>query len=101
MINPLTPSDAVRKPKNLLSRIILKRFWQNLKKYNPSGKRKFNNLGISQSLERNLIEKKTFEFLNLNSNPNTLGGYGLSRDDEQLFLFRRCESGRTEIFGRL
>jgi len=48
------------------------------KEYHPSEKRKFNNLGLFQSLKlRILMEKILSISLMLNFTPNTLGCYGL------------------------
>jgi len=57
VVNPLPPSEAVRKgKKNILKDLfstVLSQF-----KYHPSGNMKFNNLGIFKSLKlRNLIRK--------------------------------------------
>jgi len=47
--------------------------------YHPSGKLKFNNLGILQSLAlRTLIKKILPISLKLNFSPNNLGCYGLT-----------------------
>jgi len=56
--------------------ILLSQF----KKYQPSGKLKFSNFGIFQSLKlRILMEKILLISLKLNFAPNTLGCHGFSR----------------------
>jgi len=58
---------------DLLSSVLLR-----LKKYHPSEKLKFNNLGIFQSLKFRILMGKILPVsLNLNFTPNTLGCYGL------------------------
>jgi len=49
ILNPLPPSDAVRKQKNLFPRIFLVQYCHKLINH-PSGKLKFNVSGIFQSL---------------------------------------------------
>jgi len=79
-LNPLQPSDAVRKKKKIFSRIFLVQFCHNLKKYHPSGNLKFNNLGIFPSLKlRNLMGKILPISLQLNFTPNALGCHGLKK----------------------
>jgi len=75
-INPLRPSDAVRKPKNLFQRTFLVQYCQNFKKYiSPSVNLKFSNLGIFQSSRlRNLMGKILSISLKLNFTPNTYFG---------------------------
>ena len=72
-IKPLSPSDAVRKQKNLedvFSSLSLK-----IRKYHPSGNLKFNNLGIFKSLKlRNLMVKILRISPKLNFTPNTVIG---------------------------
>jgi len=80
LINPLPPSDAVRKLKNLSERILFTSVFSVLKKIHPSRKLKFNNLVIFQSLKlRNLMGKILRISLKLNFTTNTLGCYGLIR----------------------
>jgi len=56
------------------------------KKYHPSGNRKFNYLGIFQSLKlRILMGKILLISLKLNFTPNTLGCYGLNEASCSLF----------------
>jgi len=72
-INPLPPSDHVRKEKkyiveDVFSSLVLSQF----KKYYPSGTLKFNNLGISLNLKLcNLMGKSLRISLNLNFTRNT------------------------------
>jgi len=73
------------------------------KKYHPSGKLKFNNLGISQSLKlRILVEKFFLISLNLNFTLNTLGCYGsitkAALVSHQWFA-SRAEQQRSEAWG--
>jgi len=78
--NPPTPGDAVRQQKKKYFRgsfqfsiVIIK------KKYHPSGNRKFNYLGIFQSLKlRILMEKIPQISRELNFTPHTLACYGLT-----------------------
>jgi len=75
IINPLPPSDAVRKQKNILEDLFSSELSQ-LKKYHPSGNLKFNNLGISQSLKLLILVEKIRPISpKLNFTPNTLGCY--------------------------
>jgi len=64
--------------KKLFKRISSVQYCHDLKKYQPSGKLKFNNLGIFQSPKfRILMEKILPISLKLNFTSNTLGCYGL------------------------
>jgi len=45
-INPLPPSDAVRKQKKSILEVFFSSVLSQFKKYHPSGNPKFNNLGI-------------------------------------------------------
>jgi len=65
LLNPLTPSDAIRnQKKNILEQLFSTILSKLKKKYHPSGNLKFNNSSISQSLKlRILMEKKSFQFL--------------------------------------
>jgi len=75
MINPLPPSDDVRKKIRGFFSSEMSQF----KKYRPSENLKFNNLRIFQSLElRILVEKIVPISLTLNFTPNTLGCCGLT-----------------------
>ena len=78
-LNPLLPTNAVRKQKKK----YLRRFFQfntiTILKYHASENLKFNNLHIFQSLKlRILMEKILSISLNLNFTSDTLGGYGLN-----------------------
>jgi len=75
LLDPLPPSDAVRKQKKMFWRIFSVQYCQNLKeKYHPSGNLKFNNLGTFQSFKlRNFMGKIPQISLKLNVTPNTLG----------------------------
>jgi len=79
--NPLpTTCDAVRKKTKIFQRIFSVQYCHNLKKYQPSGKLKFSNLGIFQSLKLRILMEKIFLIsLKLNFAPNTLGCHGFSR----------------------
>jgi len=48
-INPLPPSDAVRKQKKNILGDLLSLVLSQFKKYHPSGNLKFNNLGVSKA----------------------------------------------------
>jgi len=77
LINPLSPSDAVRQLKIILEDLfssVLSQF----EKYHPAGNLKFSYLGIFQSLKlRILVEKILSISLKLHFSPNTLGFFGL------------------------
>jgi len=73
-LNPLPPSDAARKQKNIFSSAV-----SQLKKYRPPGNLKLHYLRIFQSLKfRISMEKDPPICLKLISSPNTLGFYGLT-----------------------
>jgi len=73
-INPLPPSDAVRKQKKSILEDLSSSVLSQSKKYHPTGNFKFNNLGIFQSLKfRTLMEKILPTSLKINFFPNTLG----------------------------
>jgi len=77
-INPLPPSDAVRKQKknswDLFNSIL-----SLLKKYHPSGSLKFNNFGIFQSLKLRILVVQILPIsLKLKFTPYTLDCYGLT-----------------------
>jgi len=78
------PSDAVRRQKNILQDLfglVLSKF----KKYHPTGNRKFNNLGIFQSLKLRILMGKSVRIsLKLNFTPNISGCYGLKRQSRRL-----------------
>jgi len=58
ILNPLPPSDAVRKQKKIILENLFSSVLSNYKKYHLSGNLNFNNLGIFQSLKlRNLMGK--------------------------------------------
>jgi len=77
-VNPLPPSDAVLKQKKNVLQDLFSLVLSQLKKYHPSGKQKFHNLGIFQSLKlRNLMGKILRISLKLNFTPNTLVCHGL------------------------
>jgi len=77
-LNPLLPSEAVRKQEKNILEDLFSSVLSTFKKYHPSGNLKFNNLGIFQSLKlRNLMGKILRISLKLNFTPNTLGCYGL------------------------
>jgi len=50
-LNPLPPSDAVRKQKKNILEYLFSSVLAQLKKYHPYGNLKFNNLGICQKLK--------------------------------------------------
>jgi len=63
-INPLPPSDAVRKQKKNILENLFSSVLSQLKQYFPSRNLKLNNLGIFGSLNlRILMEKKSSQFL--------------------------------------
>ena len=75
-INLLRPRDAVRKQKKIKKYLqyLFSPALSQFKKYHPSGKMKFNNLGIFQSLKMHTTLKKIISIsLKLNFTPNTLG----------------------------
>jgi len=77
-LNPLLPSDAVRKQKKIIFEDLFSSVLSHFKEYHPSGNLKFSNLGIFQSLKLRIsMEKIVVISLKLNSTPNTLGCYGL------------------------
>jgi len=77
-VNPLPPSDAVRKQKYLFWDLF-RSIWSQFKKYQPSVNLKFNNLGIFQGLKlRNLMGKILRISLKLNFTPNNSGCKGLT-----------------------
>jgi len=73
-LNPLPPSDAVRKQKKNILEDLFSSLSSQFKKYHSSGNLKFNNLGIFQSLKLRLVIGKILPiFLTLNFTPNNLG----------------------------
>jgi len=81
ILNPLQPSDAVRKRKKNILGDILSSVLSQFKQYHPSRNLRLNYLGIFQSLKlRILMEKILSISLKLNFPPNTLGCYALSRN---------------------
>ena len=77
-VNPLPPSDAVRKQKKIVLENLFSSVLSQIKKYYPSENLKFNRLGIFQSLKLGNLMGKTLRIsLKLNFTPNTLGCYGL------------------------
>jgi len=72
LINPLPPSDTVRKlKKNIFFYFSIVTI---LKKYHPYRNLKFNYLGIFQSLKLRILMEKILSIpLKLNFTPNTLG----------------------------
>jgi len=48
-LNPLPPSDAVRKQKKNILEDLFSSVLSQFKKYHPSGNLKFNKLGVFQS----------------------------------------------------
>jgi len=79
-INPLPPSDAVRKQKKNILEDLFSSILSQFKKYHPSGNLKFNNLIIFQNLKLSILMEKVFPIsLELNFTPNTAGCYGLIR----------------------
>jgi len=78
VINPLPPSNAVRKQKKTILEVLFSSVLLHLKKYHLSDNMKFDNLGIFQSLKlRNLMGKILQISLKLNF---TLGCYGLNTE---------------------
>ena len=64
LINPLPPSDAVRKQKKkTISEDPFSSVLSHFKKYHTSGNLKFNNLGIFQSLKLRTLIEKSFQYL--------------------------------------
>ena len=84
-LNPLPPSDAVRKQKkNHFRSDLFSSVLSQLKKYHPSENRNFNNLGIFQSLKlRNLMGKIPRISLKLNCFSNISGCHGLILGDRR------------------
>jgi len=62
-LNPVPPSDAVRKQKNIILEDLLSSVLSQFQKYHPSGNLKFNNLGIFQTLKFRILMEKSFQFL--------------------------------------
>jgi len=78
-VNPLPPSNAVRKQEKNILKDLFSLVLSQYKKYHLSENLKFNYLGITQSSTlRILMENFLLICLELNSTPNTLGCYGLS-----------------------
>jgi len=66
VLNPLTPSDALRKHRNFGLQDLFSSVLSQFKKYRPSVNLQFNNLGNFQSLKlRILAEKILLIFVNL------------------------------------
>jgi len=81
-VDPVPPSDAVRKQKKNILKNLFSSVLSQLKKCHPSGNLKFNILGIFQSLKfRILMGKILLISLNRNFTPNTSGCYGLITGD--------------------
>jgi len=77
-LNPLPPSDAVRKQEKNILKDLSSSVLSQLKIYHPSGNLIFIDSCIFQSLQfRILIEKVLPISLKLNFTPNTLGCCGL------------------------
>jgi len=77
-LNPLPPSDVVRKQKNINEDLFSSFLSQFKKKYHSSGNLKFNNLGILPSLKLPILVGKNLAIsLKLDFTPNTSGCYGL------------------------
>jgi len=80
VLNPLPPSDAVRKQRKNILEDPSSSELSTLKKYHPSWNLKFNNLGISKSLMFRILMGTIVPIsLKLNFTPNTLDCYGLKR----------------------
>jgi len=78
-LNPLPPSDAVRKQKKNILSDLFSSVLSQFQKYHPSGNLNYNILGIFRRLKlRNFMGKILGISLKLNFTPNTLGCYGLS-----------------------
>jgi len=78
-LNPLTltPSDAVRKQKNIILENLFSSVLSQFEKFHTPRNLKFNYLGISQSLKLRITLEKNSISLKLNFTSNTLGCYGL------------------------
>jgi len=86
-INPLPPSDAVRKQKNLLLEDLFNTLMLQFKKYHSSENLKFANFDIFQSLKFGiLLEKILPTYLKLNFTQITPGFKGLMRITDVLPL---------------
>jgi len=76
-VNPLPPSDTVRKQRKNILQDLFSSVLSQFRKYHPSENLKFNNLGIFQSLKLRILMEKILPIsLKLNFTPNTLGGMG-------------------------
>jgi len=96
-LNPLPPSDAVRKQGKSFCRIFSVHFLSRLKKYHPPGNLKFNYLGIFQSLKLRILMEIILPIsLKLNFTPNNLGCYGLKV--WRLRLSTKLKLGKSVIF---
>jgi len=63
LLNPLPPSDAVRKQKKIIYEDLSSSVSSHFKQYHRSGDLKYNNLGIFQGFEfRILMEKNPSNF---------------------------------------
>jgi len=62
-VNPLPPSDAVRKQKKNILKDLFSTVLTLFKKYHPSANMKFKNLGIFQSLKLRILVEKSFQYL--------------------------------------
>jgi len=80
MINPLPPSDAVRKQKKNIVEDLFSSALLQLKKYHPSENLKFHYLGIFQSLKLRILAGK---ILPISLNP--LPPSGAIRQQKHLF----------------
>jgi len=79
LLNPLPPSDAVRKRKTNILEDLFSLVFLQFQKYHPSGHLKLNNLGIFQSFKFRILMEKILQIsLKLIFTPNTLGCHGLS-----------------------
>jgi len=75
---PTTAQQCRSETENFILEDLFSSVLSQSKKYHPSGNRKFNNLGIFQSLKLlNLMGKILRISLKLSFTPNTLGCHGL------------------------
>jgi len=74
-LNPLPPSDAVRKQKKI--EVLWKSLLSQFEKYHPSRNLKFDNLGIFLSLKFRFSMENMLTISQANFTPNTLGCYAL------------------------
>jgi len=77
-LNPLPPSDAIRKQK-IISKDLFSSVWLQFKNYQTFANLKFKKIGIFQSLKLRILGGKFLLIsLKLNLTPNTVGCYSLS-----------------------